>query len=347
MTLGERVAPLTVAYRPTSFADVVGQRVTRAVLSALLASGELPGAILLAGPTGTGKTTLGRICAAEMGGDVSEAHGATMAVSDMESLNRWFRSRTGVEPKVTIIDEAHTLSPDAADALLDLLEYLPERSMVILITTEPHRVPLTLRNRSMVFSLTALDPAHIVMHLSHVANEEGIEVDAEVLIRIADRSGGSMRSALMDLDLARRVGALTTETFEKLHGEHDFGGKILTEALRGNLGEALELWRRSWYESGDLAGVAEQMISALTEVFRRRGVDPSYQAPLGDAELLQFAQLLWRLPRRPERHEMELALVLMCEAAGASPAPAHSSQPEPLDMEELRTMVAAKEEPDA
>ncbi|MFH1099172.1 MAG: DNA polymerase III subunit gamma/tau [Candidatus Uhrbacteria bacterium] len=97
--------------------------------------------------------------------------------------------------KVFIIDEVHMLSLSAFNALLKTLEEPPPHVLFVLATTEPHRVPETIRSRCQHFAFRRVDAAVIERRLVRLAEAEGVTIDANVLTALASASDGSVRDA--------------------------------------------------------------------------------------------------------------------------------------------------------
>src|SRR3989344_7942318 len=117
-------------YRPQTFDEVLGQEHIVKTLAGALRAGNLFHAYLFAGSRGTGKTSVARILAREIGcspNDLYELYAASnRGIDDIREL----RERVSILPleskhKVYIIDEAHMLTKDAWNALLKTLEEPP------------------------------------------------------------------------------------------------------------------------------------------------------------------------------------------------------------------------------
>ena len=160
-------------YRPQRFGELVGQSHVVRILQNALAHNRLSHAYLFSGERGTGKTTAARLLAKAVNcreGVQPEpcaacdhcreiAAGTFVDLVEMDAAShssvddvRLLREQTQFAPaggryKVYIIDEIHQLSASAKDALLKTLEEPPARTLFVLATTEPHRVPLTIRSR--------------------------------------------------------------------------------------------------------------------------------------------------------------------------------------------------------
>jgi DNA polymerase-3 subunit gamma/tau len=244
-------------YRPQTFDDVVGQPHIQQTLRNAVADGAVAHAYLFTGPRGTGKTTTARILAkalnCEQGptADPDDTCEQCRAIADgthpdVQELDA--ASRTGVEDvreqiigrlnyapargrwKVYIIDEVHMLSTSAFNALLKSLEEPPERTVFILCTTHPHKVPETIHSRCQRFDFRRLSVEDIVGRLRAISEAESVDVPDGALTLIAKHALGGMRDAITTLEQLASFGGGTIrlEDVEGLLGEVD--ADVLFEA---------------------------------------------------------------------------------------------------------------------
>jgi len=210
-------------YRPSTFADVIGQEHVTTPLSNALTSGQIHHAYLFSGPRGCGKTSSARIMArsinCEKGPtpnpcgtcqsckdlvangpgslDVIELDAATHGlVDDARDLrDKAFFAPVQSRYKIYIIDEAHQLGPGAANALLKVVEEPPAHVLFIFATTEPEKLISTIRSRTHHYPFRLVPPAILAIHLEKVCESEGIKVAKGVIQLVVRASGGSVRDA--------------------------------------------------------------------------------------------------------------------------------------------------------
>jgi len=198
------IQPLIVKYRPTEFNAVLGQTAIVASLTDALESGSSR-AFILAGPSGTGKTTLARIIAAKVNADKSniiEVDAASRTgIDDMRQLTSTLSlSALGDNPaRVLIVDEAHALSKAAWQSLLKSIEEPPPHVYWCLCTTELGRIPATIQGRCAVYKTKLVPFEPIYKLIRRVAKAEGWTVAPDVLQTIAESADGSPRRALAGL----------------------------------------------------------------------------------------------------------------------------------------------------
>ena len=187
-------------YRPQKFKDVLGQDHIVKVLESSILNGNIAHAYIFAGSRGTGKTSIARVFAKEIGttsNDILEIDAASnTGVDDIRALNESvstlpFESKY----KVYILDEAHMLSKQAWNALLKTIEEPPKHVIFILATTETNKIPETIISRCQTFSFKK--PTHKVLKgvVVAIAKKEGFLLEASSADLIALLGDGSFRDA--------------------------------------------------------------------------------------------------------------------------------------------------------
>ncbi|MEK7569756.1 MAG: DNA polymerase III subunit gamma/tau [Patescibacteria group bacterium] len=187
-------------YRPAKWDDVLGQNHVVGVLEKSVRDSTVSHAYLFVGSRGTGKTSVARIFAREIGvtaNDLYEIDAASnRGIEDIKELREGVRALPlESKYKVYIIDEVHMLSKDAWGALLKTLEEPPKHVIFILATTEFHKVPETITSRCQVF--TFRKPATSILRglVEDIAKREGYELDGGSAELIALLGDGSFRDA--------------------------------------------------------------------------------------------------------------------------------------------------------
>lgn len=198
--MSEHVA-LYRKYRPTSFSDVRGQDHIVKVLKGAIEKKTIPHAMLFSGTRGTGKTTLARIFAKEIGVsdiDLYEIDAASnRGIDDIRALREAVHTLPyESEKKVYIIDEVHMLTKEAFNALLKTLEEPPSHVIFILATTEEEKLLDTILSRCQVFSMRSPGRQVLSEIVIDIAKKEGFALDAASADLIAISADGSFRDAL-------------------------------------------------------------------------------------------------------------------------------------------------------
>jgi DNA polymerase-3 subunit gamma/tau len=247
-------------YRPSIFADVIGQEHVTTPLSNALESEKIHHAYLFSGPRGCGKTSSARIMARSLNCekgptpnpcgicqsckdlvangpgslDVIELDAATHGlVDDARDLrDKAFFAPVQSRYKIYIIDEAHQLGPGAVNALLKVVEEPPAHVLFIFATTEPEKLISTIRSRTHHYPFRLVPPAILTSHLEKVCKSEGIKVAKGVIPLVVRASGGSVRDALSVLGQLLAGASKDGVTYEiavALLGYTD--GALLDEAI--------------------------------------------------------------------------------------------------------------------
>ncbi|MFH1200804.1 MAG: DNA polymerase III subunit gamma/tau [bacterium] len=191
-------------YRPKSFSEVLGQDHIVKVLESSIDANKVSHAYLFVGSRGTGKTSVARIFATDIGVSVNDLYEIDAASNRGIENIKELRDGVQVLPfdskyKVYIIDEVHMLSKDAWGALLKTLEEPPKHVIFILATTEFHKVPETIISRCQVFTFKKASDAICRKMLIDIGKKEGFELEAGSAELLAILADGSFRDALGEL----------------------------------------------------------------------------------------------------------------------------------------------------
>jgi DNA polymerase-3 subunit gamma/tau len=295
-------------YRPTTFADLIGQDAMVRTLTNAIASGRLAHAFMLTGVRGVGKTTTARIIARGLncvgsdgaGGPTAEPCGACdncVAIAEdrhVDVMEMDAASRTGVNDirelidgaryrpvtaryKVYIIDEVHMLSASAFNALLKTLEEPPAHVKFIFATTEIRKVPVTVLSRCQRFDLRRIDVETLIALLARIAAAEGARVAPAALALIARAADGSARDGLSLLDqaIARAEGEIGEDELRDMLGLADRTRlfDLHDRVMRGDAKSALETLAGMYAAGADPAVVLQDLLD-LTHWLTRLKIVP-------------------------------------------------------------------------
>ena len=304
---------LARTYRPTTFAELIGQEALVRTLTNAIATGRLAHAFVLTGVRGVGKTTTARIIARALNCVGPDGTGTITAepcgVCDpclsiaqdrhVDVIEMDAASRTGVNDirelidgvrykpiaarfKVYIIDEVHMLSVQAFNALLKTLEEPPEHVTFVFATTEIRKLPVTVLSRCQRFDLRRVEAARLATHLSDIAGREEAAVTDGALRLLAHAADGSVRDGLSLLDQA-----LAT------YREASQGGGITAQEVRDMLGLVDRTQLFDLYDAL-MAGEITRALALVADGYRD-GADPVQIVQ----DLLELTHWLTRLKLSP------------------------------------------------
>lgn len=285
-------------YRPQRFDEVVGQVVPVQTMRNAIETGKVSNAYLLSGLHGTGKTSLARIFAKALlckdddrdGADaccqcpacrafdagslpdyIEEDAASNRGIDNIRTIiNQISLSPQVSDRKVVLIDEVHHLTSDAATGLLKKLEEPPAGVVFLLVTTDPMKLPSTIRSRCQWLRFKPLTDAEISLRLARIAKSEGIVTEPNVCDEIAKSGAGSMRDAVSNLsqvagfvgnrpvtldDVSQCLGITSVERVRTL------GDVLAKDDLAGAL--ALEFPEEEGGAKGALSGLLSLLYEAM------------------------------------------------------------------------------------
>ncbi|MFM7126181.1 MAG: DNA polymerase III subunit gamma/tau, partial [Actinomycetota bacterium] len=271
-------------YRPQRFSEIRGQDHVVKALRSAVANGRESHAYLFSGPRGTGKTSTARILAKALNcdhQDDGDACGECDSCRSVEQGNSFdvieldAASNTGVDDirsvitsaalgspgrhKVYIVDEVHMLSKNAAAALLKTLEEPPSHVVFVLATTDPEKVPETIRSRTQHLQFHLLPNDVLDAHVRWVIQDAGLSLDEAAIDAVLREGGGSARDTLSALELAVATGGVLEEGTPV----DDF-----VEALVAyEVGPLLAAVARSVQFGRDPRGIANDLVRHLRDCF--------------------------------------------------------------------------------
>jgi len=336
---------LYLKYRPQSLEELDSQ-VVRESLQKIVASGKIPHAFLFSGPKGIGKTSAARILAKIVNCESKKApcnkceqcitisKGTNLDVIELDAASnrgiedvRNLRDAVKLSPakarkKVYIIDEAHMLTTEAANALLKTLEEPPEHVMFILATTNPEKLVETIRSRTTNITFSKAKPEELLRSLQRVVKGEKLKIDKDAFSLISKAAAGSFRDAvkLVEQIMLEKVKTDAKSVEEFLFRKKMFSAEGFLEILhRKDAKTAIEEVEKVSESGVGMETFLEEILEVLrAELLAKVGVGESGESAFSKEELIQLVTLFSQAARELsgsllEQIPVELAIISWCE----------------------------------
>lgn len=223
---------LTLKHRPRTFDEVVGQRSIVRSMIGMLKRKKVNRTMIIPGPYGSGKTSLARLIATYLNcsgrdnleeppcgeclvckrmrtrppsfGDYKEINaGSTRGINDIRELISQSRFKPSARYRIFVLDEVHQLTDAAFEAVLKLLEEPPARTVFILCTTDPQKIPRTVLSRCAKHAVKPVKSEDTILLLQRVAKAEKLDREIfndDLLAKIAVIVEGNPRDSLEMLE---------------------------------------------------------------------------------------------------------------------------------------------------
>jgi DNA polymerase-3 subunit gamma/tau len=270
---------------------LVGQDAVVRTLRTALVSGKLAHAYLFSGPRGSGKTSAAKIlarcidcelgptpepdntcdnCRAILAGsalDVLEIDAASnRGIDEIRALRESVKfAPASMRMKVFIIDEAHMLTREGANAFLKTLEEPPPHVCFILATTAPEALPPTILSRCQRYAFRRIPVSVMIARMREIADAERIEIDDGALGAIAYRADGGLRDALTMLEQVASYagGAVDARAVDAAFGTtgREYASALCRAILDGAAATALRTVDEASDAGADMLGLVRGTIA--------------------------------------------------------------------------------------
>lgn len=348
-------------YRPTNFAELIGQDALVHTLSNAIKTGRVAHAFMLTGVRGVGKTTTARIIAKALNciGPTGQSESMTepcgvcnncIAIAEdrhVDVMEMDAASHTGVDDireliesvryrpasaryKVYIIDEVHMLSKNAFNALLKTLEEPPEHVKFVFATTEIRKVPVTVLSRCQRFDLRRIDVDVLNGHFKSIAGQEQVDIEDEALQHISRAADGSVRDGLSLLDqaIALSTGLVSVKLVQSMLGLADRAAifDLFDVLMSGKTKLALEQFSAMYANGADPLVVLQDLLDVTYWVTRIKIAPEIAQANYTpETERVRGGSFAEKLPMPELTRTWQLLLKGLAEAQSA-PSPFQATE---------------------
>ncbi len=353
--------PFDLEYRPTRFADVLGNAGIVKLLKLRSVKRDLASrSMMFGGPKGSGKTSLARIVARsivcdalddgepcnscpgcqsvrdESADSVDEFDAATQGtVERMRSIVEDLEYGTvSGKPRVVVLDEAHRLSKASQDALLKAME--ARQLVVILCTTEPHAIKTAIRSRVDEYPVSYPPPQELVARLGKVCNDHKIPCGEDLLTAlslIVELNGNCPRTSLTDLQSAAKLGGVTVDNVRQITRFGSLEGVVRALSVLPTDPRAAVAEFDALFDQEGAVWVRDQVVAAISSAMRTSfGARATFPVPSGFWESrgrawLDIAHALSVIDR-PNQADIEAVLYMnVVPASGGGDIIAHPVPP--------------------
>lgn len=265
---------LATKYRPRDFSDVVSQASIVKILSKQLEVGGFTNAYLFAGASGCGKTTCARIFANKINGGVGSPieidAASNNGVDNVKNIIKEANERAiDSKYKVYIIDECHSLTSQAWQAFLKCIEEPPKYTIFIFCTTDPQKIPDTIKNRVQRYVFNRIGVDKVRERLAYICRQEGFTNFEESIDYLAKISDGGMRTAISyldkcssystDLSISNVLASLGNYSYDTFFG-------LVNSMIDGDESSVLRLISTFYDEGNDLKLFVDQFLNFCIDV---------------------------------------------------------------------------------
>lgn len=263
-----------VKYRPDGWGAVVGQESAVKILRQQVQTKTYKNAYIFSGASGCGKTTCARIFAQE----INNHHGTPIeidaasnnGVDNVRQISDSASARAiDSEYKIYIIDECHVLSNQAWNAFLKTIEETPKYTVFIFCTTDPQKIPDTIKNRCMRFNFTRLPSYQIKSRLEFVCNQEGFTNYIDACDYISRICRGEMRNALSLLETCADYSKdFSIDNVVKAIGNYSYSTyfDLVNSIIDGDIAKTTSIITDIYNEGNDLTYFVNSFLSFVLDV---------------------------------------------------------------------------------
>ena len=273
----------TEKYRPSKFTELIGQDEIVKRVSSLVKSMNIPH-LLLAGPAGTGKSTMALIIVRELYGDKWRENYLELNASDERGINvvrekvKGFartKSLGDVPFKIIFLDEADALTPEAQQALRRTMENYASTCRFIMSCNYSSKVIDPIQSRCVLFRFKLLEKKDIEKVIRRIAEKEKLEIPDEAIEVIYEGSEGDCR---------RSINLLQSTASISPHISPDLVSTVLSNTKPKDIKIVLD-----YALSGDFQNAKDKMLDMMLK-----------ESISGQDVIKAIQKEVWNLPIEPQ-----------------------------------------------
>jgi len=279
--------PLADEIRPTSFDDIVGQEHIMGLLRRIVDSGKIPNMIFY-GPSGTGKTTVANIIAAQSGRTLHKLNATTASLSDIKDIIAQLDTFLSPNGVLLYLDEIQYFNKKQQQSLLEFIEN-GKITLIAATTENPYfYVYNAILSRSTVFEFKAVPPEQVekavrraIAILSERAGVEPV-IEPGVVEHISAACGGDVRKAINAVELlfaasassdgvtlrledARALSQRSAMRYDRDGDSHYDILSALQKSIRGSDPDAAVHYLGRLIEAGDILSACRRLLVTACE----------------------------------------------------------------------------------
>ena len=229
---------LVEKFRPTTLDKYVGNEHIKKSISKYLEQNDIQNLIFY-GPSGTGKTTLAKLCVQNLDCDhlyinASDERG----IETIRDKVQGFASVASFKPlKVVILDEADFLTIQAQASLRNIIETFSRTTRFIMTCNFVERIIDPLQSRCQVLKIVPPTKKDVAKHLNWILQQEHIEHDINDLVPLVNQYYPDLRKCINTIQLSTVDGGANDLYLKLDHSilvSSNYIDKVITELSKGN-----------------------------------------------------------------------------------------------------------------
>ncbi len=283
--------PLADVLRPKTLDEVCGQEHILApdgLLRRILASGSVPNMIFY-GPSGTGKTTVANIIAAQTHRKLCKLNATTASSADIREIYAQLDTFLAPDGVLLYLDEIQYFNKKQQQTLLEYIEN-GKITLIASTTENPYfYVYNAILSRSTVFEFKPISPEGAMQAIrrasAYLEKQVGLTADVEpgTYEHIAAACGGDIRKAMnamellfsagrrdetqihLTLDDAKALSQRAAMRYDRGGDEHYDDLSALMKSIRGSDPDAALHYLARFLEAGDLPAACRRILCSVCE----------------------------------------------------------------------------------